>query len=314
MRELLTGLHSAGIICHALDGDAKYALKEYHDKVTATVREIIRFNRDSEPTARFDAVRYDIEPYLLPRFAGVHKESVLRQYLALLTELKAITSEAGLDLGVDIPFWFDALSRFFEPVAELEGRPVTEKILDLVDNIGIMDYRTRAYGADGTIAQAIDEIRYADKLGKSVFVGLETVPLPEETILDFTKAGQAPELRIRKMDETRALLEWTPAGFDPEEERSGRNILYQTNRIEVASSRITFQEKSWEDLEAVMLKTSREFGRYRSFYGFAIHSYESFRPWLERQGKGPAPGAVTESGPASRETRDKLSRILFRND
>lgn len=284
MRELLTGLHSAGLICHALDGDAKYALSEYHDKVKATVREIIRFNRDSEPEARFDAVRYDIEPYLLPRFAGVHKEAVLRQYLALLKELKETTSAAGLDLGVDIPFWFDARSRFYEPVAELDGRPVTEKILDLVDNIGIMDYRTRAYGADGTIAQAVNEMLYAEKLGKSVFVGLETVPLPDETILDFEKGRGPPTLRIRKLDGTRARLEWSPTGSGPAEEEAGQ-ALFQTNRIEVSASRITFQDKTWEDLDAVMRKTAREFGRYKSFYGFAIHSYESFRPWLARQNK-----------------------------
>ncbi len=286
MRELLTGLHSVGIICHALDGDPKYALSEYHDKVKATVREIIRFNRDSEPPARFDALRYDIEPYLLPRFAGVHKETVLRQYLALLKDLKEYTSAAGLDLGVDIPFWFDARSRFFEPVAELEGRPITEKILEIVDNIGIMDYRTRAYGADGTIAQAVDEMRYADKLGKTVFVGLETVPLPDETILDFEKTQGPSMLRIRQMDGTRVRLEWSSSGSDLTEKGAGQHTLFQANRIEVAASRITFQDKTWEDLDAVMRKTARELGRYKSFYGFAIHSYESFRPWLERQKKG----------------------------
>ena len=285
MQQLLKGLHAVGITCHALDGDPKYALSEYHDQVKATLQEIIRFNRNSDPEARFDAVRYDIEPYLLPRFAGVHKETVLRQYLVLLKDLKEYTSAAGLDLGVDIPFWFDARSRFFEPVAELDGRPLTERILEIVDNIGIMDYRTRAYGADGTIAQAVDEIRHAEKLGKNVYIGLETVPLPDETILDFEKARGSSALQIRKLDGTRVLLAWTASSSDLMEADVGQHTLFQANRIEVPSSRITFHEMTREELSAVMRKTAGEFGRYRSFYGFAIHSYESFRPWLERQKK-----------------------------
>lgn len=286
MRELLKGLHAGGITCHALDGDPKYALSEFHDQVKATLQEIIRFNRNSESEARFDAVRYDIEPYLLPRFAGVHKETVLRQYLALLKDLKEYTSAAGLDLGVDIPFWFDARSRFFEPVAELDGRPLTERILEIVDNIGIMDYRTRAYGADGTIAQAVDEIHHAEKLGKKVYIGLETVPLPDETILDFERTQGPSRLKVRELDGTRVFLQWQPGESDSATGEKGRHELSQTNRIEVPAARITFQEKTWEDLSAVMHQTAREFGRFTSFYGFAIHSYESFRPWLERQKRG----------------------------
>ncbi len=282
MRELLEGLHTVGITCHALDGDPRFALEEFHDQVKATLREIIRYNHGSEPEARFDAVRYDIEPYILPSFAGANKERILRQYLALLKELKRDSAAAGLELGADIPFWFDALNRFYEPITELDGRPFTEALLAIADNIGIMDYRTRAYGADGTIAHAVNEIRLAEKMGKNVFIGLETVPLPEETILDFEGDEGPSRLGVRSLEGSRALLHWIPGGSDPPSGEAGGPELFQTGRTEVPSTKITFQEKTWKDLEAVMRKTAREFGRYRSFYGFAIHSYESFRPWLDR--------------------------------
>lgn len=287
LRSLLDSLNTAGIVCHALDGHPRFALTLEHDKVKAVLKKVMRFNSEGPESSRFQAVRYDIEPYILPQFGGVQKQSILLQFLTLLNDLRSLATQAGLELGVDIPFWYDTQNRFFEPAAETQGRPMSEWILDVVDNVGIMDYRTRAYGADGTISQAENELRYAAEKGKNVFVGLETVALPDETLLDFTGTQGPSLIRLSQIEGTRTLLQWMPAGTS-EDVFTGKPFpfeLYQTNRIEVPSSRITFQEKTHLDLEAVMQKTAREFSRYPSFYGFAIHSYESFRPWLEKQKK-----------------------------
>jgi hypothetical protein len=281
LRDLLTRLHSQGLYCHALDGDARFALREWHDRVKALLREIIRFNRESVPEARFDAVRYDIEPYILPQFAGVQKNDIMSQYLSLLKDLKAMSEESGMEMGVDIPFWFDSLNRFFEPVAPYRGRPYSEAILDVVDNVGIMDYRTRAYGADGTITHADRELRYAEKRGKKIYVGLETGKLPDETILDFEAVEGPSTLAVRKLEGTRAALEWFPPGSQAPENRE--LLLFQSSSIPVPASKITFFNKTRRDLERVIRQTAQEFARYKSFAGFALHSYQSLRPWLERQ-------------------------------
>ena len=39
---------------------------------------------------------------------------------------------------------------------------------------------------------------------------------------------------------------------------------------------------SRNELEVVMDQTARELQHFASFHGFAIRSYESYRPWLER--------------------------------
>ncbi len=287
LRSLLGTLNEAGIVCHALDGHPRFALTPEHKKVKAVLRKVIKFNSQSPRTSQFQAVRYDIEPYILPEFGGVQKQSILLQYLELLNDLKPVVSQAGMELGVDIPFWYDTYNRHYEPAAEIQGRPLSEWVLDLVDNVGIMDYRTRAYGADGTISQAENEIKYAAEKGKKVFVGLETVTLPDETLLDFSGSQGPTRIRLRQIEGTRVLLEWISDGplegslkADPTSRE-----LFQINRIQVPSSRITFQEKTYQDFEVVIEKTSCEFSRYPSFYGIAIHSYESFRPWLEKQQK-----------------------------
>jgi hypothetical protein len=287
LRSLLDSLNTAGIICHALDGHPRFALTPEHEKVKAILKKVIEFNSLGPESSRFQAVRYDIEPYILPQFGGVQKQSILLQYLELLNDLRPLISQAGMELGADIPFWYDTHNRHFQPAAEILGRPLNEWVLDVVDNVGIMDYRTRAYGADGTIAQAEDELRYAAEKGKKVFVGLETVTLPDETLLDFT-GKQGPSLvRLSRIEGTRVLLEWISDGSQKggNETKPSSRELFQTNRIEVPSSRITFQEKTRQEFDAVIEKTAREFSRYSSFYGFAIHSYESFRPWLEKRKK-----------------------------
>jgi hypothetical protein len=39
-----------------------------------------------------------------------------------------------------------------------------------------MDYRDRALGGDGIVSHAMDELTYADKAGKQVLIGVETLP------------------------------------------------------------------------------------------------------------------------------------------
>jgi len=288
VRKLIAGLHRAGIIVHALDGDPRFALTEWHGRVIATIQSIILYNQEVSPQECFDAIRYDIEPYLLPGFAGVRKEAFLKQYLSLLKTAKSMAKQANLALGVDIPFWLDSRNQFFEKTAELEGRPVSELIIDIVDNIGIMDYRTQAYGADGVVAHAYSELQYAAKRNKKVFIGLETIELPDETILEFDSQGIGSQILLKNLDGKRARLYWIP---DENWDRLKRKpqiskdivVLGQTHATNVSSSKMTFAKKNLKDLARVIYQAKLELQDFDSFYGFAIHSYESFLPWIERQ-------------------------------
>lgn len=286
---LIAQLHQAGVKVHALDGDPRFALREWHGRVIAVIQSIIRYNRDRSTQERFDGIRYDIEPYLLPEFGGVQQEAILKQYLSLLVVSQTLASQADLAFGVDIPFWFDERNEFFEPSAEVGGRPVSELIMDIVDNVGIMDYRTQAYGADGTIAHAAAELQYAAAQGKEVFLGLETVELPDETNLVFSRASnRGSRVVVEAIDSERIRVYWIPDGEWDTLQRDRRFtkhvvVLGQTHATFVPSGKLTFAKKNLHDLEDVIQRTASELQRFPSFYGFAVHSYESYRPWLERQ-------------------------------
>ena len=278
---LLSLLHEAAVRVHALDGDPRFALREWHGHVLATIRSVIRFNKSVPSGERFDGIRYDNEPYILPSFAGVQKKSIIEQYLELLRFSKELTASAGLEFGVDIPFWFDQNNEFFEPITEFRNRPLTHWILDIVDNIGIMDYRTEAYGADGIIGHALGELRYASKKGKKVFVGLETSALPDETILEFG-AGKGPSgICLTKREGTKILLQWIPdsRAIGPQ----GGSFLVQQKKTFVPADKLTFANRSIGELTKIMEKAESEFREYPGFYGFAVHYYRSFRKLSQNQ-------------------------------
>jgi hypothetical protein len=282
MAALLSCLHHADIKVHALDGDSRFALREWHDQVLATIRSVIEFNITVQSDERFDGVRYDNEPYVLPYFAGVRKQSILDQYLELLRRSKELSASADLEFGVDIPFWFDQNNDFFEPITEVNNRPLTECILDVADNIGIMNYRTQAYGADGVVAHALGELQYAAEKGKNVFIGLETAMLPDETILEFGRGRGPSRIHLKKQEGTKILLELFPEGTDSE--TKGGFFLSQQKKIFVPAGKLTFAEKTLRELYGMMEKAEAEFQRYPSFYGFAIHFYESFLSLCQKEG------------------------------
>jgi len=282
MRPLMGRLHEAGIQVHALDGAPKYALKKNHGRVIALIGKIIEFNKAASPQERFVGIRFDIEPYLLREFGGIQRKRVLREYLELLHQSRALTHPAQLVLGVDVPFWFDAYNDFFEPVAAINGRPMSEHIIDIVDNVGIMDYRTVAYGADGVIAHGTGELRYAEKKGKKIFIGLETVVLPDETLYEFGPVGKGmSRLWIEPMDQDQIRLHWLPSE-SPRPNAKTRELA-QTRTVFVPSTKLTFQQLRPSDLKEVIEQAEPELRRFSSFEGFVIHSYESFRPWLNRK-------------------------------
>jgi hypothetical protein len=189
LRPVVASLHRAGARVLALDGYRTYALPEMHGRVLENLDSVIRYNRESAQDERFHGIHFDIEPYLIPGFHGPRREMILSAFLDLFAEMKRRSSAAGLTLGADIPFWYDAPGeQSYEMVTVQYGgerKPVSQHVIDLADEVTLMDYRTVSYGADGTIRHAEGEIEYAGSVGTPVLVGLETGPLPDEVLLEF---------------------------------------------------------------------------------------------------------------------------------
>ena len=303
IRPLVSLFTARGIRVYALDGFARYALPEYHAGVLGTIDEVARYNQNAFPHERFYGVRHDIEPYLLPGFHGPNRERLLVGLLQLVEASVARAHVGGLVYGADIPFWYDVPSEeTFEPIEVVfrgVEKPLSEHIIDLADDVAIMDYRTIAYGADGTIRHGSGELEYAEENGKSVFIGLETHPVPDEVLIGF---GGEPEAGFPSLPPPGPLVVLAsardsvhavylpdssarPGALDSLATWIERESIHPqevwwwavSNRTDVPAEKITFANQDLESLRRVMRATAEEFRTFRSFAGFAIHHSESYR-------------------------------------
>ena len=173
--------HYYGVKVHALDGYPEFAQKEFHHIPLAVVDALIRFNKSVAPVERFDGVHFDNEPYLL---VGWHdtkrRQQILTEFLDLNSKCQAkIRENSEMEYGVDIPFWWqerDPKTGHCPGDVTFNGRrkPASFHCIDLLDNVGIMNYRDEADGADGMIAHGRDLLNYADKTnGARISMGVE---------------------------------------------------------------------------------------------------------------------------------------------
>jgi hypothetical protein len=295
-RSFLSLLSRSGLRGHALDGFNRYALREFHEPVLRTVENVIRYNRSVQPDEAFQGLHYDVEPYLIAGFSGPARGRILGSYLELLQKIVSKTRPAGIRFGVDLPFWFDGRDEFTGQRFSVEFRgtskPVSEHVIDLVDTIAVMDYRTYAFGADGVLALARSEIEYAAKSGKRVFVGLETTHLPDEDLMDFEGP---PSKGIPDRAPGRAIVlipDGDAAAFrlvEPSEwpglrAAAGSLLWWPVARlIRVPGDKLTFERSGVEALRRTMDESEPELREYSSFAGFAIHDYLGYRRLSERR-------------------------------
>lgn len=297
MLGLVADLHAAGVRVEALDGSPKYSKAEHHDSALGVAKAVVQSNRSQSKARQFDGLRFDIEPYLLPGFSGPAKHRILQEYLALLDKLHKVAKAAGLPLGADIPFWFDGFTRYHEPIARVAGRPVSELVMDRVDNVAVMAYRTRVYGPDGVIAHAIDEVEYAESTGKAVFIGLETGPLPNEHVREFVRSPRKgadrllvwPEGRGFRLIHVRAADSKGLAAALAAQPRA-RGLYLRAETIAPAS-KITFNRKSAAQLEQATLRIVEELGPYDATVGVAIHAFGSLHTLGHRSSDAAADSA-----------------------
>lgn len=194
LKAFIRDAHARGIKVEALEGYPEFSQKPYHFIPLAVVDAIIDYNKRAKPEERFDGVHFDNEPYLI---IGWHdkerREQILKEFLELNVECqRRIHKNSDMVFGVDIPFWWNAP----DPVTKGaigdvtfngERKPAAFFCIDLLDNIGIMNYRDTTFGADGIVEHARPILEYAEKAGKDqVYVGLEIFRyMPTEVYFPF---------------------------------------------------------------------------------------------------------------------------------
>lgn len=297
---LLAQLRERGALAYALDGDRDYVLQENHPGVFRTIRRLVEHNRSVPPEQRFYGVRYDIEPYLAAGFQGPIRQTLLDGYVELLAGVSEIAREGDLAVAVDIPFWFDApdeeAGTYMEATLHGETKPMLEHIMALVDDVAIMDYRTDAFGVNGALAHAYNELRMGERMGVDVFVGVETVRLVDEDLHTFfgpireglpdhaearwlvLEEGVDGRVRIWVVDGEEALAELETHVADARLLRhwpAGRPIR-------VAADMQSFRNHGPERMREVTGEIVRRLVASPAFAGLAFHDYRGLKELLSK--------------------------------
>ncbi len=303
LRPVMKRLKASGIAVHALSGDKDFTLPANHDFVVNSIREVIRYNKSSSADERFKGIHLDVEPYLLAGFGSSRRDSILGNFIRLLSKTAETARAGGLRIGVDLPAWFDDPDELTgeDRIIDIKGttKALLDHILDIVDDVTLMDYRTDAGGGNGIAAQARGELKMASIRGKDVYVGLETEALPDETIVIF-KGEPLPGWPVSNRPETYIAFagggDSVIAALVPSSDLPDYRKFLERMQIDPAHARfwpavrqyrVEGTTLSFASLGSVRLSTAIrqsevELSTYPAFSGFAIHHYRSYRKLLQR--------------------------------
>ena len=183
LRRFIREAHRAGLTVSGLDGYPEFVQEEYHHIPLSIVDAVLAFNEESAPDERFDGIHFDNEPHLLIGWADWSRRTeILEDFLELLVKCQQrVQKQPGLKFGIDIPFWWQNVD---ERTGRVQGdvtfrgvrKAASYHCIDLIDTIGIMNYRDLADGPDGMVAHGTDLLKYSDKANRAkVYMGIETI-------------------------------------------------------------------------------------------------------------------------------------------
>jgi hypothetical protein len=252
--QFLKRAQHSGIEAFALDGEP-----DAIDAPLALVHKVQRLLglMAGQPLA---GVQLDVEPYLREDF--FLDPTGFERYLALIEQVRAVTA-GRTRLSIVMPFWFTS--------HRVRGRPVAFAVMDRVDEVAVMSYRT-----DMGELQAVarDTLRYGDMAGVPVWLSLETRPLPTEHHV-VLKREPRRDMADAYLDATgqRLVLSSPPAMPD-------LTWFRVQHRVTVRPERLTFAHQTRQQVRAA-IATLMHTVAHRSLAGVMVHDLDGFMALAE---------------------------------
>jgi hypothetical protein len=189
---LLAAAAEAGVKVEALDGGSAMGFAENRADTLAKLDAVLAFHLAQPASARFAGIHYDIEPYTSARWKAGELQPVMREFLETAVALRAAVRAADPELTIshDIPAFYDGQDKYLLEFGGVE-KNFHQHIQDVSDYVGVMSYRTHATGPNSVTAISAAELAYGAKIGRPVYLSLETVPLKETPQITFH--GRTPD-------------------------------------------------------------------------------------------------------------------------
>ena len=174
-----------GIDIQALEGSPQWVSDDGINMEKLFFEWLTDYNNEASINQKFKGVHLDVEPYLNEQYS-TNKKGIVETYQKLLLSARSKSKGLGLPLAVDIPFWFDDI-RYDNQYGS--GR-LAEWVISHINNVAIMAYRDEAAGNNGIIKLVLNEMKWANKYGCAIIIGVETQPLAKEDEVTFYEEGQ----------------------------------------------------------------------------------------------------------------------------
>jgi hypothetical protein len=189
-RAFIKEARAYGVQIHALGGAPSWVMPDNHQHIVNMVTWVKDYNLSVLEEERFTGIQVDIEPYILPEWHSDQARLVKNWTVALtlfVNEVKegsastASTASPTLTTSAALPFWLNQIA-----VPDDNRIMLNEKLIGLLDEVTLMSYRDQAQAlADITAA----DLAIGDRLGKKIFVGVETNPSSEGAFVSFYEDG-----------------------------------------------------------------------------------------------------------------------------
>ena len=248
--DLLSRLAQEGVEAYALDG--------YPEAVYEPQRLVAKMHRllsvmGPRPLA---GIQLDIEPYALAGF--IESRDGYSRYLEAIAQMKAAV-QGRTRLSIVMPFWLTSI------VAQ--GRSVGFSVMELADEVAIMSYRT---DLEELQAIAADAVRYGDRIGKPVWLSVETRALPVEQHIRLE--------RVERWRSATAYLDRTQRRLvlsAPPSSEQGEWFRL-VDRTTVRPERLTYHGRSQVDVRTAVIAVMRRVTNF-SLAGVVIHDLTGYR-------------------------------------
>jgi len=186
-------LYDQGLTVYALDGDP-------HDifdpkRLQKSLQRVAALNKKAAVISGF---QLDVEPHVLPGF-NLHKEEYTAKLVSLLSTLSQEVHHNGLQFSVVTPFWYDTVL--------WKSRPLVHTVIDLADETVLMSYRSNV---EDVLRISENELVYASLHQKSVRIGVELMPIPDEEHQVYKLGKKEPCITLGSLEnECRELIPYS---------------------------------------------------------------------------------------------------------
>ncbi|SHH14318.1 hypothetical protein [Clostridium grantii] len=144
----------------------------------------------------FQGIHLDVEPYLLENWK-TNMTSIVLNYQTFVLNSTEQSHSLNLDIGFDMPFWFDSI----EYDNKYGQGNLAEFVIKNSEETTLMAYRNVS---DEIIEISQNEIEFADNYKKKVHIGIETLPSEEGDFITFNKESYAT--MIKQIEEVKEFF------------------------------------------------------------------------------------------------------------